>query len=86
MRDFLDAILTIIGASSLTDGEYASFPSLAQEYSVAVYEALLEILDDREAVSSTRDRLRYYFLARGVEVEESSPGRSNIYVGSVLGD
>ncbi len=84
MRDFLDSILSFIAADSLTDGEWAAITLEVQEYSAAVYTVLLGILDDRESVSSTRDRLRSYFLARGTQVESSSAGKSNIYLGSGL--
>lgn len=86
MRNFLDAILSIIGASSLTDVEFATITESTQEYSVAVYTELLAVVDSRELVSNTRDRLRYYFLARGADVSTSDPGTSNIYVGSIICD
>jgi hypothetical protein len=84
LRDFLDAILAFIGTTSLTDIEWGTITVSTQEYSVEVYAELLAVLDSREAVSDTRDRLRYYFLARGVSVSESSAGSSQIYVGSSL--
>ena len=84
IRDFLNAILAFIGAASLSDDEFNSLDLEVQTYSVEVYEGLLSVLDSREMVSNTRDRLRYYFLARGVEVQESSAGMSNIWAGSVL--
>lgn len=86
MREFLNAILSFIGASSLTDLEFESLEIESYAYDAATYEALLAIVDARESVSNTRDRLRYYFLARGVEVSASSAGRSNILVGAVLCD
>lgn len=84
MRDFLNAILSFIEASSLTNEEFDSLTVSVPEYTKEVYEALLGVLESRESVSNTRDRLRYYFLARGVEVDEPK-GRSNIFVGGVLG-
>ena len=84
MRDFIDAILSFIGASSLTDDEFATFTISIESYTAALYLEILSVLDSRELVSSTRDRLTYYFQARGVEVVESSPARSNIYAGSGL--
>lgn len=86
MRDFLNAILSFIGATSLTDGEFSALEIESYAYDLATYEALLAVVDARESVSNTRDRLRYYFLARGVSVSESSAGRSNILVGAVLCD
>jgi hypothetical protein len=44
----------------------------------------LAIVDARELVSNARDRLRYYFLARSVDVSESSTAVSQIYAGDVL--
>lgn len=84
MRDFLDAILEFIGTTSLTDSEWGTITVSTEEYSVDVYTELLAVLDSRESVSDTRDRLRYYFLARGVSVSESDQVSSNIYVGSSL--
>lgn len=84
MRDFIDAILAFICASSLTDEEFATFTISLQVYTEDLYNEILSVLDSRESVSNTRDRLTYYFQARGVEVTEPSAGKSNIYVGSVL--
>jgi len=84
LRDFLNAILTIIGASSLTDEEFDSLTLVQAWFDVETYEALLSIIDSREVVSNTRDRLTYYFLARGVEVSEPSAGVTKIYVGDEL--
>lgn len=84
MRDFLNAILAMIGTSSLTDLEYSSIDLDTQAYNIETYNALLGVIDSRETVSSTRDRLRYYFLARGVDIPTSSAAKSNIYIGSVL--
>ena len=75
-----------IGATSLTDEEFDALTIEAVNLDVATYEALLAVLDSRELVSNTRDRLRYYYLARGVEVAEVSAGRSNIFVGAALCD
>lgn len=87
MRDFLDAILAFIGAASLSDDEFASIDTEGFSvgvYTIDVYNAILSIVDDRELVSTTRDRLRYLFLAKGVEVEESSRAKSNIFLGGEL--
>jgi len=84
LRAFLDAILSFINTTSLTDVEFATIESTSQTYTEAVYLELLAVLDSRETVSTTRDRLRYYFLARGVSVGESSVASSNIFVGDEL--
>lgn len=86
IRDFLDAILAFIGASSLTDDEYITIELEDQVYTSETYAALLTIIDARELVSNTRERLTAYFTARGVSVSQTSAGRSNIYAGSVLCD
>lgn len=57
----------------------------SQAYTAALYTEVLLVLDSREAVSNARDRLRYYFLARGAELSEATPaGKSKIYLGSDL--
>ncbi len=43
------------------------------------------VLDAREVVSNTRDRLGYYFQARGVTITTPSAAVSQIYIGSDLG-
>jgi hypothetical protein len=59
--------------------------SESQAYTAELYAEVLLVLDSREAVSNTRDRLRYFFLARGVELASSSPaGSSKIYLGDDL--
>lgn len=84
MRDFIDAILAFIGASSLTDDEFNSLTITEYGLDSETYEAILAVIDARETVSNTRDRLTYYFQAAGVEVVAPSAGQSNIYMGSVL--
>lgn len=84
MRDFLNAILTAIGASSLTDLEFSSLEIETYDYDQPTYDALLAILIARESVSSLKDRLYHYFKAKGGEINETDSGQSNIYVGSVL--
>jgi hypothetical protein len=42
------------------------------------------VLDTREAASSTRDRLKYYFQAKGTSFEATPVAKSNIYLGSGL--
>jgi hypothetical protein len=90
MRDDLNDILSFIGAESLTDEE---FNSISLEYTddpIAVYEALISVLESRENVSLLPSRLRYFFLAQGIDLglpENSSASRgSNIFVGSDLGE
>lgn len=84
MRDFLNAILTAIGAASLTDEEFSGLSITEYDYDQATYDALLAVLVSREAVSSMRDKLLYYFKAKGATISEGSDANSQIYVGSVL--
>jgi hypothetical protein len=86
LRDLINALFAQIGATSLTDEEFDALTIEAVNLDVETYEALLAVIDARELVSNTRDRLRYYYLARGVEVAESVPASSNIFVGASLCD
>lgn len=83
-RDLYNNILRAIGAATLTDGEFDSIEVSVPGNNSETYDALVAVLDSREVVSSVRDRLTYYFQARGVEVTEPTAARSNVYIGSVL--
>lgn len=83
LRTLSNQVLQFVGSTSMTDDEF-TFTDLNPSYTVELYGALLGVLDGREAVSNTRDRLRYFFLARGIEVGELTPKPSNIFLGSVL--
>lgn len=85
MRDFLDSILNIIGATSLTDDEFNSVTAEFTIYDQATYDDLARILNEREAVSSTRDRLIAQYKANGFDVTPNLGGGSKIYVGGALG-
>ena len=84
MRDFLDAILAFIGTTSLTDDEFDAIEADEQVLSLELYAELVAMLDLRESVSNTRDRLKFYFLAANVEVSEVSAAKSNIFIGGAL--
>jgi hypothetical protein len=84
LRDFIDAILAFIGTTSLTNEEFAWFTVTDQEYTQTLYAEMILMLDSREAISSTRDRLTSYFEARGVTVTEPAAGVSKIFLGDVL--
>ncbi len=88
LRDFIDAILAFIGASSLTDDEYTSINQTGLSislYNKALYTAMSTVLIGREAVSSTQDRLRYFFLSKGIsDIGEVSKGKTNVYIGDPL--
>jgi hypothetical protein len=85
MRDFLDAILSFIEAETLTDEEFETVTVEEEEYSFEVYEALRVILAERESISTTLDRLKAYFDAKGVDFSAiENPASSQIYIGSDL--
>jgi hypothetical protein len=81
MRSFLNAILAFIGAESLTDEEFDSVEATAQSYNQASYDDLSRIVLARDGVSTIHDRLNYYYLARGVEIEESDTAKSEVFIG-----
>jgi hypothetical protein len=84
MRDYLNGVLSFIGAESLTDEEFESIDLEVFTDLVANYNALLIVLQDREVVSSMTSRLENYFLAKGAAVSTPNNARSNIFVGSEL--
>jgi hypothetical protein len=88
MRDWLNAIFTFIGTSSLTDPEYASINFLNLEvnnYNQAAYDELSKVLEGRENVSTMQARLVGVFHAKGLTgLAVASTGSSEIYLGSVL--
>lgn len=83
LREFFNNILLVIGATSLTDEEYAPL-SGAVGYTQANYDQLSAVLASRESVSSTQDRLTKYFEARGATLTPIKTGSSNIFIGSPL--
>lgn len=86
MRDFLDAILAFIESESLTDEEFDTITLDEPEYTKEVYEALKAVLLSRESVSGQGKRLKLYFVAKGVNVDDSDPrpAASQIFIGSEL--
>ena len=89
MREFLDAILTVIDSESLTDDEFESMElPEAQTYSPEIYQALKLVLESREGVSGQVKRLKLYFVARGTDFSSLSSGtntpNSKIYIGDAL--
>lgn len=87
MRSLIDSILSFLGTASLTDAEYGALENDDQGDLEAVYNDMDAVLLSREAVSTLRDRLRYYFLAKGVAVTQADDGRSNVTIGGgVCGD
>lgn len=86
MRQFLNFILDFIGAESLTNDEYSSI-TLEDDsftYNQEKYDALLTVLESREDVSDAKDRLKYEFMAKGVDVEEAEDDITGIYLGDEI--
>lgn len=84
MRDFLDSILTFIGAPSLTTEEFETFTANTQTYTQLVYDELSSVLESRESISTLHDKLVSFFNAKGVDVTATSQSSSNILVGGGL--
>ena len=84
MRDYLNGVLSFIGAESLTNDEFSSITLENISDLVANYNALLVILQDREVVSDMTSRLEHYYLAKGAAVSTPNNARSNIFVGSCI--
>lgn len=87
MRQWLDAILTFIGSTSLTDSEYDSMNFLKVTngtYDQASYDELAKILAGRELVTTMQVRLVGFYASKGFTVSPASTARSEIYIGSAL--
>lgn len=84
VRGYLNSVLAFIGAESLTDEEFETITLENIDDLVANYEALLGILESRDAVSEMTARLQYYYMAQGVQVVPASLAQSNIFVGGAL--
>lgn len=86
MRTILNAVLAFIGATSLTDDEFNAIdPGLDTTDNEAVYDVLLEIIEDRESVSNFAERLLYYYKAKGEDFAAAEP-ETNILLGDALCD
>lgn len=85
MRDFLNSIFAFIGTASLSDEEFDSLTIESYGYDQATYDALIGVLNSREAVSTMKDRLTAYFTARGASISQSTnTGSTQIWAGSPL--
>lgn len=87
MRDFLNFILNFIGSSTLTDDEFLEFSALDFGNNLGTFTALKMLLIERDEATETEDRLKYYFLGKGVagiadDVVDAP--RSNIFIGAAL--
>ena len=84
IRNFCDDIMEDIGTESLTDDEFAFVTITAQEFTKELYEELKEILNEREEVSATHERLKLLFQAHGVVIDPTAAAiapKSNILIG-----
>lgn len=85
MRAWLNAILTFIGSTSLTDDEYDSINFLELEvntYNQAAYDQLSKVLEARENVSTMQERLAGFFRAKGLtDLTVADTAKSQILVG-----
>jgi hypothetical protein len=89
MRDFVNEILSAIGAESLTDQEYVENFAVgywtADEWTQENYDGVKALLEDRESVSNTLDRLKSLFEAHGLDISGAAKtAASNIFIGSKL--
>jgi hypothetical protein len=85
MRSFIDGILGVIGAASMSDDEFNMITVGELEYTKELYAEMLIVLDSRESVSSDRDRLGHYFKARGIAIDPPAvASKSQIFVGGSL--
>lgn len=70
VRDIINRIFTFIGVENITDDEFETVDLELDSLPTLVYETLLGILVSRDAVSNKLERLRFYFLAKNVQLEE----------------
>lgn len=88
MRDWLNAILIFIGATSLTDDEYNSINFLnltVQDYNQSAYDELSKVLSSRETMSTLQERLAGFFRAKGLTtLTVADVAKSQILVGLPL--
>lgn len=86
MRIFLNNILSFIGSESMTDDEFATITTSAEEYSREVYEQLKAVLQTREGISGQLKKLYSYFTAHGLDLTNTPvrPANSQILIGGPL--
>ncbi len=84
-RDRVDGLLALIGQSSLTDEELDDFTASDWADKPALYAALVVLLDSRGVTQASKDRLKYFFRAIGLEISDGDDaGNSNILLGAAL--
>ncbi len=83
-REYLDGILSFVGAESMTDLEFNALTITNVANDVANYNALVGVLNSRELVSSQLSRLSNYYLAKGTDIDVADQAKSNIFIGGAL--
>lgn len=89
VREISNAILKFIGEPTLTDDEYGDLTLTLSSTPTETYVAMAALLDSRESVSNSKDRLKHYFQAKGVPLDadpEISGTDSEILIGARLDD
>jgi len=87
MRDFINTVLAFIGTSSLTNDEYEEIDLSDFGYNIPTFDVVKMLLFERDEATETSDRLKLYFMAKGVNVEGDDvtlPAKSNIFIGAAL--
>lgn len=87
MRDWINAVFVFIGASTLSDLEYAGIDQTGMTsmvYNQAAYDQMAAVLLAREAVSDMQARLVGVFTAKGAQITQIETAKTNVYIGSVL--
>lgn len=84
MRDFLNTVLAFIGAENLTDDEFDALTIEDTDSDSDNYGALLAVLNSRDSVSNTKNRLAYYYQAKGLLILADENAQSNILLGGAI--
>lgn len=82
IRIFADGILTAIGQPLLTDAEAVALPSEMDE--VKVYQALADIINNREFPDDGIAKLNAYAVLHNVDFKADRKVFNNIFIGAEL--
>lgn len=82
IRVFADGILTAIGQPLLTDVEAVALPSEMDE--VKIYQALANIINDRNLPDGGIEKLNAYAVIQGVDFSGKRKVFNNIFIGAPL--
>jgi len=89
VRNSMSLILIAVGSSALTDEEWDGLAFTGEALTVEGYDALVSILESRENVSNSLQRLEYYYLSRGIDISGAADTESTdsvLFLGSDLSD